>query len=227
MRIKVALTEKQKNIVNDAVMFADDIISGRLLHHVDKLITVNLCDKEVRATVKSMVGHVDEKTKSLQFRSRPTGAEFDFNALSVEESVRIILALDVYFRTIMGQFEIIEEYIRTNVILEDSDVSDRFLILNDIEYFLKAIKRQNGIPANGNFGLSNENIDDSARAAYDIKKSIEYVIAWEKEGKDPEKDGRDFSTMLGNNYDKPSQTAFDKKDYPLPVAEIIKERGMV
>lgn len=125
--------------------------------------------------------------------------------LEIDEKHAYIImeALDVYARVKMGQFERIEDF------FNDMNLSsDQY---QNIREFLPTLKRivYPNMPMNGSYGIASPENPESSKIAYEIKKTIEHRVSWDRVG-NPSK--RDWKTMLGVNFDEPRKHS----KHPMP-----------
>ena len=129
----------------------------------------------------------------------------------------IIKALDLYSRVLMGQFEAInstllwEGFYKMNPRSEENrDFESEMEKRDESLQLLEELKQINGFHVNESFGIASA--VEPARIAYEIQKVISCYKSWGEVGKNPLTDERDWSTMLGVNYDIPLKIT----EEPLP-----------
>ena len=59
------------------------------------------------------------------------------------------------------------------------------------------------LPGNSYLSICSNKVNKKAKVNIDMFDVIKYTLSWDEAKKDPEKDKRDWSTMLGVNYDFP------------------------
>jgi hypothetical protein len=130
-----------------------------------------------------------------------------------EKQARIVMnALDYYFRVAgMGQLEEIWSHYRFTSPLPSAPLSKPSCDQVVIEDAINALKYQLwGLPGNASYGITQTK--EEYQIACEIMQQVRCCLSWWYLGKDPEKDKRDWSEMIGVNYDKP----FKMTDEPLP-----------
>lgn len=141
--------------------------------------------------------------------------------LSDEQAAVLVEALDVYSRTLIGQFEEIGQLaLLYNVNMLDSEVRQSSYSDNPQPYvahkpdkrawdahhdFTDGVRELKekllGIHKNGSYGIHSEEVHDSARVAYDVLQVVRHHTAWKRH-----KGGCVMGT-LGVSFDTPVQTS--------------------
>lgn len=118
--------------------------------------------------------------------------------LEIDEThARIIKdALNVYSRAQMGQLDTILEMFWGKKIPSENMEDARELIKHLKDVLFPEFKNTHG----ASYGIANKEIGENPKISYEIYKVLEHRISWDKAG-NPEK--RDFSKMMGVNYDSP------------------------
>lgn len=116
-------------------------------------------------------------------------------------------ALDMYTRMLLGQVHIALEAI------PDLTYKDREVIHHFARQYILSEMYPNQSP-----GIASKEANKNAQIAWDIYQVLRQSYYWEKAGKDPKKDTRDWSTMNQVFYDDPLKTS----DHPLCTISKIK-----
>lgn len=121
-----------------------------------------------------------------------------YNLTINEQQAKVIAdALELYSRVGMGQLEAVADH---------PDIQKRVyksstLTFPDARDLFKPAKQTIfGYSENGSYGITNFEINDCNRVAYDMVKVIMHRLSWDHAGNPPE---RDWKTMLGWHYDTP------------------------
>ena len=129
----------------------------------------------------------------------------DYNLKINEAQAQVLTdALEIYARLGMGQiYEILEHPdLRKQ---RDAFVIDYCRAL--CENLRGAIF---GLPIGNYYSISNREISDTNRVAYDLVQVIRHRLVWDRAGNPPE---RDHKTMFGPIYDEPMHFS---EEQPLP-----------
>ena len=136
-----------------------------------------------------------------------------------EKQARIVQdALETHSRVLIGQLEYVEEVWRWRTPFTEEKMEK----MEGLRHTLGTAKQYIGQPPNGHFGIHNNAVSDDARKAYDIQQVMRYVSAWDREGKDPENDERDWSEMMGVNFDTPRASSTDE-EFGMPTMEVVED----
>lgn len=125
------------------------------------------------------------------------------------EQIRVCaMALDLFSRIGAGQLESIVEHpeIMNRIMDDRADVSD---VVEARALFAEAKRLLFGYGPGQATAIRSPEIDDVARVAWDIYQVIRHRESWDKAGNPKE---RDWSTMVGVNFDEPRQSS----EQPLP-----------
>ena len=131
--------------------------------------------------------------------------------LSEKQAAVLRSALELYVRTHLGQIPTIVENLPLKRGVEQHKV------IQALRAALHGEMRQDVDGWRSNLGLLNDEADESARIAWDMHTVIRHRLAWDRaraEGRTNPDGSRNFSQMMGVDYDEPSRTA---KDERLPV----------
>lgn len=109
-------------------------------------------------------------------------------------------ALDMYVRMLMGQIQL------ALAAIPDLTYKDREVIHHFARQYILSDMPPNAYP-----GMASKEANKNAQIAWDIYQVLRQSYYWEKVGKDPKKDTRDWGTMVQVFYDEPLQTS----DHPL------------
>jgi hypothetical protein len=132
----------------------------------------------------------------IEISKNDTGYIININ----EKQLNTLLpALDLYSRLYIGQTNMVDEYLRFNCnipnkpYLEAGNIADKLLR-----------KPFFGFELGQSFGITNPEVNESARVAFDMIQVIRHRLSWDREG-NPEK--RNWTTMLGVVFDEPMRTS--------------------
>ena len=110
---------------------------------------------------------------------------------STNEGYQLLNALELS-RLHMGQFFPLTDHVR----LRTWEERDAF------QQQLKSILYPD-LPTRDFYSLHSVEVSEKARIAYDLIQVIRQRLAWDKIGKDPDKDQRNWPDMMGLCYDQP------------------------
>ena len=131
--------------------------------------------------------------------------------LKINEAQAQVLtdALNIYARLGMGQiYEILEHPDLRQRML---DSLETYGIMGYCREVCEMLRRTIfGLPANTYYSISNREISDRNRIAYDLLQVIRHRLVWDRAGNPPE---RDHKTMFGPIYDEPMHFS---EEQPLP-----------
>lgn len=134
-----------------------------------------------------------------------------------EKQARVVQdALECYGRVLMGQLEYVEEVWRWRTPYSEEKMKK----MEEMRRYLEMAKGAIKLSPNSHFGVNNPEISDDARKAFDIQQVMRYVSSWHRAGKDPKKDERNHSEMMGVNYDEPYKYSKDD-EFELPTMEVV------
>jgi hypothetical protein len=121
----------------------------------------------------------------------------------------IMKALEVYSRMLMGQIStILEEF-------PDLSWDDRQYIHNIArQHIFKELDNSHAF-----YSISSDKINPKAQIAWDIQQVVRQAVSWHRAGKKLGEDKRDWSEMLGVDFDDP----FPSNSEPLCKIERIEE----
>jgi len=105
-------------------------------------------------------------------------------------------ALDFFTRILSGQFQE----------LNDIFVTDKNVNYEKLREAINMLSTSTGQPYRS-YGIHSKELPDSAREMYDMQQELRFRRSWSKDGKNPEKDDRDYQKMFGVNYDEPLLTS--------------------
>ena len=127
---------------------------------------------------------------------------------------RIIMdALDVYARVKIGQVDRIEDlFYDTKPTVDFQDVREGLVALKKIVF--------KDMSQSASYGIGSTETPESAKIAYEIKKTIEHRVSWDKAG-NPSK--RDWKTMIGVNFDTPMKHS----QHPMPKILTVRQSKLL
>lgn len=127
--------------------------------------------------------------------------------MTLNQANIIVNALDLYSRMYMGQFSSLYSFLRMNEVagrdLIDRDFHEKMDAYDEAEVHLKKFAETLGFSYNGSWGILSKEIHNEAREAFDIQQVLRQVESWTRKGKELGKDERDWTEMMGVNFDDP------------------------
>lgn len=134
--------------------------------------------------------------------------------LDEQQAQLVIQALDMATRIHMGQTNIVGEYLQ--------GCSPRNANPEIVDSALELLRRECfGFTRSESFGITSEQISDDARVMWDIHQVLRHRLSWDRAG-NPET--RDWSTMMGVNFDEPRRSSHEVE---LPRIETAEEESPV
>lgn len=121
--------------------------------------------------------------------------------MDAEQARILVLALDLYSRIGIGQFEEITRVYETN---GDLSIEKE----EDLKVYLLKAKAVAGHPVNGSYGIHNPHVSDKFRVAWDIQQVVRHRLAY---------DARPEGNPMSVHFDTPHQCG------TVPLATIISE----
>lgn len=123
--------------------------------------------------------------------------------ITKDQANLLVQALDMFSRVGIGQLDAVANHpeIEARVSRGEADCESYF---DAGKLFDEAKLKLFGLTPGASFGIHNDSVDDSARVAWDLMQVVRHRLSWDRVGS-PEK--RDFSTMMGVNFDTPRQSS--------------------
>ena len=121
--------------------------------------------------------------------------------LSQAQASVIEQAMELYCRLHLGQFWIIQE-----VVFPKQYGWEKRDAVQDAcrKIFMPELPDKNS-----NYGIGSSAVDESARTAWSIQRTLRYCRSWASHGKHP-RDGRNWNEQMGVNYDEPNMPAYSE-----------------
>lgn len=125
----------------------------------------------------------------------------------------LIQALDLFSRIGMGQIESVADHPEITERVMQSTTHVDMTAPDAMALFDNARMQIFGYGRGASAGIHSDEISDVNRVAWDMMKVILHRLSWDRAG-NPE--ARDFSTMIGVNFDDPRQSSH----HHVPLASI-------
>ena len=127
--------------------------------------------------------------------------------MTLNQANLIVNALDLYSRMHMGQFSSLYSFLRMNTVvghdLIDHDSQTKMDEYDQAEVHLKKFAETLGFSYNSSWGILSKEIHNEAREAFDIQQVLRQAESWTRQGKELGKDEREWTEMMGVNFDDP------------------------
>jgi len=213
---RIRLTDTQARVLAEARATLDAVLALRpdvaVLDHPALKPIVAAADEERQARIRgpllAATTMLSDAARRGAFGNRargawspsaplPVGRDADGCAeISVERLSQDQNALDLHMRLPMGQLSEIAWYLRMSCVGPFEDVQR---VQSALDGSVRAALFP-GLLHNAYHGIHSKNLHGDCRVAWDVMQAVRHRISWDLAGNPPK---RDWSTMMGVNYDEP------------------------
>ena len=144
--------------------------------------------------------------------------------LTEDQADVLLSALDLYSRLLTGQVQVVGEVLSGCATRFPSREAGGGPLSDRLRRSTDEMRSALGFSPGEGFPLLHPDVDERAKAAYDIQQSVRYGVAWSRAGKSPERDARP-SILLP--FDEPRRTTADSLRFPLPFFRIVKSAKII